>query len=335
MVASVRGSKYVGEFVNNKATGFGVFFWPNGDRFVGECREDKKEGRGVEYRADGSVIRSGQWAEGTLIRSFDLNAIAFPFAPNFGTVVPTSLSSTTLSDRGGLQPCPEKGVKDNCVGSDNFAGGARYVGEYRAGRRMGEGILYDAQGGVISSGRWQDFALLSSYPIEASLFPFDPNTEILRRNFQASISIGPNALPWKDRLDRVVQSELRHWLSPQNAGLEEVPAPQYPASLSLKQEPWETNKEFEDRVEKARTERRLAIDRLQAEYRAKVEERNKRVAEFNRTRTEREAQLPQKRRELVLLGISILNPSVAIADPALDQQSGALTVSAQVDGLGK
>jgi hypothetical protein len=105
--------------------------------------------------------------------------------------------------------------------------------------------------------------------------------------------------------------------------------------LSLKQESWETNKEFEDRVDKTRTERRLAIDRLQAEYRSKVEERNRRVADFNRTRAERPAQLPQKRRELLLLGLSILDLSVAIADPALDQQSGALAVSAQVDGLDK
>jgi hypothetical protein len=91
-------------------------------------------------------------------------------------------------------------------------------------------------------------------------------------------------LPWKDRLDRVVQSELRNWLAPQNTGLDEIPTPSYPAALSLKQEPWETNKEFEDRVEKARTERRLAIDRLQAEYRAKVEERNKRVAALSMER---------------------------------------------------
>jgi hypothetical protein len=142
-------------------------------------------------------------------------------------------------------------------------------------------------------------------------------------------------LQWKDRLNGAVKSELLDWLAPQNSVPDEIPAPNYPEALSLKQESWETNKEFEDRVDKTRTERRLAIDRLQAEYRSKVEERNKRVADFNRTRAERTAQLPQKRRELLLLGISILDLSVAIADPALDQQSGALAVSAQVDGLDK
>ena len=117
--------------------------------------------------------------------------------------------------------------------------------------------------------------------------------------------------------------------------MEVVPSPAYPAALSLKQEVWETNKEFEDRVEKARQERRQTIDRLQAEYRAKVEERNRRVAEFNKVRAEREAALPAKRRELIQTALGILSPSVALSDVAFDQQTGALTLAAQVEGLGK
>jgi len=143
------------------------------------------------------------------------------------------------------------------------------------------------------------------------------------------------SLPWKERLDRAVQTSLRKWLFSDEALLAEIPAPAYPAALALKQEPWETNKEFEDRVDKARAERRQTIDRLQAEYRAKVEERNRRVAEYNKQRLEREASLPQRRRELILTGINILAPSVALSEPALDQQTGALTVAAQVDGLGR
>jgi hypothetical protein len=122
---------------------------------------------------------------------------------------------------------------------------------------------------------------------------------------------------------------------PSGAGLDTVSPPIYPSALSLKQDPWETNKEFEDRVEKARQERRQTIDRLQAEYRTKVEERNRRVAEFNKARAEREAALPAKRRELIQTALGILSPSVSISAVAFDQQTGALTLSAQVDGLGK
>ncbi|MFM7849080.1 MAG: hypothetical protein ACKO8N_11080, partial [Rubrivivax sp.] len=132
-----------------------------------------------------------------------------------------------------------------------------------------------------------------------------------------------------------MQAKLKDWLYVEVKGVDEIPPPAYPAALSLKQDPWETNKEFEDRVEKARTERRQTIDRLQAEYRAKVEERNRRVAEYNKQRQEREASLPLRRRELILTGIDILAPGVALSEPTFDQQTGALTVAAQVDGLGK
>ena len=140
---------------------------------------------------------------------------------------------------------------------------------------------------------------------------------------------------WRERLDIGVRRSLSEWLAQKTDSLLEIPSPAYPTALSLKQEAWETNKEFEDRVEKARAERRQTIDRLQAEYRAKVEERNRSVAEYNKQRLEREASLPQRRRELILTGIGILAPSVALSEPAFDQQTGALTVAAQVDGLGQ
>lgn len=146
---------------------------------------------------------------------------------------------------------------------------------------------------------------------------------------------GFKGVSWRERLDRSVQIILLNWLRPVAKGIEEVAPPTYPSALNLKQDPWETNKEFEDRVEKARQERRQTIDRLQAEYRTKVEERNRRVAEFNKVRAEREAALLAKRRELIQTALGILSPSVALSDVAFDQQTGALTLAAQVDGLGK
>ncbi len=143
------------------------------------------------------------------------------------------------------------------------------------------------------------------------------------------------SLPWKDRLDRVVQEELRRWLTVTPQGTDEVAPPAFPAALSLRQEPWETNREFEDRVEKARSERKQVIDRLQADYRARVEERNRRVAEYNRLRQERESKLGERRRELVQEGLRVLSPAVALSDVAFDQQTGSVTVVAQVEGQGR
>jgi hypothetical protein len=36
---------------------------PNGTEFVGEFRDGKRSGTGTEYRADGSVLKSGIWQD--------------------------------------------------------------------------------------------------------------------------------------------------------------------------------------------------------------------------------------------------------------------------------
>ncbi len=157
-----------------------------------------------------------------------------------------------------------------------------------------------------------------------------------RSRLAASLNSGPiRNLPWRERLDRFVQAELRQWLGADSTGLEEITPPAYPAALSLKQEAWETNREFEDRVEAARGERRRRIESLERDYRAQVEQRNKRVAEYNKTRQEREAGLAKRRQELINAGLEILAPAVSLSDVAFDQQLGVLTISAQIDGLGR
>ena len=143
------------------------------------------------------------------------------------------------------------------------------------------------------------------------------------------------SMHWRERVDRAVNIELRRWLLPPDQGLAEVASPSYPTALSLKQEVWETNEEFEARVRTARTERARSIERIQSTYRVLVEERNRRVAEYNRIRQEREQQLAEYRQMLILIGIRLSRPTVVLSAAALDQQTGALTITARVDGLGE
>ncbi len=142
-------------------------------------------------------------------------------------------------------------------------------------------------------------------------------------------------LPWRMRLDRFVQQELAQWLSPPRDGLEEVPAPLYPAALFIKQQAWETNDEFESRVDRARLERRGIIEKIQSDYRDKVEERNRRVEQYNATQAQRQGLLNERRRDLIEFAIRTLAPPVFLSELALDQQSGALTVAAEVESLGR
>ena len=143
------------------------------------------------------------------------------------------------------------------------------------------------------------------------------------------------AMPWRMRLDSFVQQELTQWLSPMGEGLEEVPAPVYPAALFIKQQPWETNDEFEQRVNRARLERRGIIEKMQSDYRNRVEERNRRVEQYNTTQAERRGLVNERRRDLIEFAIRTLAPPVALSELALDQQSGALTMAAEIEGLGR
>ena len=65
---SAPDGKYEGEFRDGKPNGQGRLTWPDGKKYVGEFKHDKLDGQGIEYRADGSVLRSGIWEDGILVR---------------------------------------------------------------------------------------------------------------------------------------------------------------------------------------------------------------------------------------------------------------------------
>lgn len=233
-----------------------------------------------------------------------------------------------------------KDGKRNGEGTFTFASGYKYVGEYKDDKPNGQGVAYWADGAVASSGNWSNGNFVNSIVLDLKRFPFNsPLQAALSTSAESILAAALNSqllqgLSWRERLERAVQSELRQWLIGDATGLEEIPPPIYPAALSLKQEVWETNNEFETRVEVARSERRSTIEGLQADYRAKVEQRNMWVAEYNKTRQDREAGLAKRRDILITTGLAILAPAVNLSDVAFDQQLGLLTISAQIDGLG-
>ncbi len=82
------GNKYVGEYKDNKRDGQGTFTFASGNKYVGEWKDGKQHGQGIEYRADGTIIRSGRWVNDDLAQSLALDRSRFPFDRPLQAAVP-------------------------------------------------------------------------------------------------------------------------------------------------------------------------------------------------------------------------------------------------------
>jgi hypothetical protein len=91
------GEKYVGEFKDSKANGQGTYTFANGEKYVGEFKDGKRNGQGIQYRAAGTIIASGQWADGKPVQSFALDTNRFPFDVRTQTAQPASAEGNRLA----------------------------------------------------------------------------------------------------------------------------------------------------------------------------------------------------------------------------------------------
>ena len=89
------GGKYVGEFKDGVLNGQGTYTFADGGKYVGEFKDGKQNGQGIEYRANGTIISSGQWSDGRPAQSFALDTNRFPFNAHAQTALarPTSAES--------------------------------------------------------------------------------------------------------------------------------------------------------------------------------------------------------------------------------------------------
>ena len=61
------GEKYVGEWKDNNKHGLGTFTWASGNKYVGEYKDGKRNGQGTYTWADGR-IKKGIWKDGQLVK---------------------------------------------------------------------------------------------------------------------------------------------------------------------------------------------------------------------------------------------------------------------------
>ena len=102
------GEKYVGEWKDNERHGQGTLTWSDGDKYVGEWKDDKRSGQGTNTWASGSKY-VGEYKDG----------------------------------------------KRNGQGTYTYANGDKYVGKYKDDKKNGQGT-YTHTDGTVEEGVWKD-----------------------------------------------------------------------------------------------------------------------------------------------------------------------------------
>ncbi len=140
------GNKYVGEFRNDKRNGLGTFTFANGSKYVGEFRDDKINGHGTFTFSNGNKY-VGEF------RNEKINGLGrFTYAD--GDMYVGEFRDDKINGQGtfkfanGNKYVGEfRNDKINGQGTYTFANGNKYVGEFRNEKRNGQGTYTFADGG--------------------------------------------------------------------------------------------------------------------------------------------------------------------------------------------
>ena len=142
------GNKYVGEWKNDKQHGQGTFTWTDGHKYVGEYKDGKMHGQGTFTWADGRKEvgaykddkKSGYVtiynADGSIYQEGIFKDGVFQYAQK-----KESNGSSALPD------CkPNARIWTNCVGTHTWDSGDKYSGEWKDDKRHGQGTYTFADG---------------------------------------------------------------------------------------------------------------------------------------------------------------------------------------------
>ena len=143
------GDKYVGEFRDNKFNGQGTYTYADGAKYVGEYKDDKRNGQGTLTSASGTKYVGG-W------RDDKRNG-----------------QGTFTSADGAKYVGEYRDDKRNGQGTLTFASGNKYVGEFRDDKSHGQGTSYTRDGEAIRNGVWQggDFVAANNLPRSVPSLP--------------------------------------------------------------------------------------------------------------------------------------------------------------------
>ena len=149
------GNKYEGEEKDGLKHGQGILYfladnqW-KGQRYVGEHQGDKRNGLGVYYRADGSILEAGLYKDNTLVKSQYVDPSTFTRIAKSNSdpsgAEARRLENERLERQKGIGQPPCEGNDEskwsNCFANTTYQDGDKYIGDYKNGRRHGNGTYF-------------------------------------------------------------------------------------------------------------------------------------------------------------------------------------------------
>lgn len=132
------GNSYTGDWKKNERTGQGVFTWAEGSKYVGEFNNNKFSGLGKEYDKDGKIIYEGNYID----NNFNGKGTYYY---NDGKYVGNWKDSKRegygifYNNNGNKYEGNYKNDKSHGKGTYTWKNGDKYIGEYIDGKRNGKG----------------------------------------------------------------------------------------------------------------------------------------------------------------------------------------------------
>jgi len=153
-------TKYKGEIKNGKPNGFGIMYFINGNKTVGEWKNGK-EWNTKHHKKDGTLIGrsvNGEWEKGWGVLFYDWRNGKWGWYEDGDEIkddkyvgeikngVPNGKGTLTRG-RHKYEGEYKDGEKHG-QGTETLIGGGMYVGEYKNGLQDGNGIFYDKNGKI-------------------------------------------------------------------------------------------------------------------------------------------------------------------------------------------
>ncbi|NRB63647.1 MAG: caspase family protein [Saprospiraceae bacterium] len=157
------GARYEGDFENGNITGLGVLYYPNGDTYIGNWRNQVRQGKGRFRFASGNEYL-GEF-DRNLMQGYGVMTYANGnrYEGQWKANLPFGKGTYTLATGGKYVGYFVNGRFEG-QGTMYYGDGSYYQGEWKNNERHGEGALVMTSG-LRKTGWWQEDELVESSPV--------------------------------------------------------------------------------------------------------------------------------------------------------------------------